>query len=82
MTSSQIKVLSEIKKLVKLGKRKFAQRKDYDYLQDLLEIGITEEEAWNQVLYLNKNFWFIDPKPSYSKKSDDACYLKSKLMEF
>lgn len=32
MTSSQIKVLSEIKKLVKLGKRKFAQRKDCDYL--------------------------------------------------
>lgn len=32
MTSSQLKVLSEIKKLVKLGKRKFAQRKDWDYL--------------------------------------------------
>lgn len=79
MTSSQLKVLSEIKKLVKLGKRKFAQRKDCDYLQDLLEIGITEEEAWNQVLYLNKNFWFIDPKPSYSKKSDDALLFKKQI---
>ena len=76
MTSSQIKELSDIKKLVKSGKRRFEQRKDCDYLQELLEIGITEEEAWNQVLCLSKNFWFIDPKPSYYKRSDDALLFK------
>lgn len=79
MTSSQVKELSDIKRLVKAGKRKFEQRKDCDYLQDLLEIGITEEEAWNHVLYLNKNFWFVDPKPSYNKKSDDALLFKKHI---
>lgn len=79
MTSSQIKALSEIKKLVMAGQRKFSQRKDCDYLQDLLEIGITEEEAWNQVLYLNKNFWFVDPKPIHSKNSDDALLFKKQI---
>lgn len=79
MTSSQLKVLSEIKKLVVQKRRKFKQRKDCDYVQDLLEIGITEEEAWNQVLYLNKNFWFVDPKPSYSKKTGDALLFKKQI---
>lgn len=76
MTNSQIKELSEIKKLVREGKRKFEQREDSDYLSDLLEIGITEEEAWNHVLTLNKNFWFIDPKPNYRKKSASALLFK------
>lgn len=79
MNVTQIKELSKIKKLVKLGKRKFVQRKDCDYLQDLLEIGITEEEAWNHVLYLNKNFWFIDPLPSYNKSSKDALVFKKQI---
>lgn len=79
MTSSQVKELSDIKKLVKSGKRRFEQRKDSDYLQDLLEIGISEEEAWNHVLCLNKNFWFVDPRPNYNKKSGDALLFKKQI---
>lgn len=30
-------------------------------------------------MYLNKNFWFMDPKPSYSKKLDDALLFKKQI---
>lgn len=79
MTSSQIRELSKIKKLVTEGKRKFARRKDSDHLKDLLELNLTEQEAWDEVLYLNKNYWFADPKPSYSKNGHEALVFKKKI---
>ena len=37
-----------MKQLIKVGKRKFQNRPDRDYLQDLLDFGITEETAWEE----------------------------------
>lgn len=68
MKPEQIRQLSEFKKLIVQGKRKFELRKDRNYLEDLLEIGLTIEEAWNQILHLNINNYFFDYKPIY--KSD------------
>ena len=66
MNGEQLRLLSKMKKLVKEGKRRFQVRRDRDYLASLLEIGISEGEAWEYVLGLNKNFYVPDTKPNYS----------------
>lgn len=76
MNNDQLKILSKMKKLIKLGKRRFQTRRDRDYLQDLLELGISESEAWNVILELNKHFYFNDPKPSYYKNTDTLIFKK------
>lgn len=76
MNNEQLKILSKMKKLIKLGKRRFQIRKDRDYLQDLLELGISESEASNIILELNKHFYFNDPKPLYYKNTDTLIFKK------
>lgn len=76
MNNDQLKILSKMKKLIKLGKRRFQIRRDRDYLQDLLEPGISESEAWNVILELNKHFYFNDHKPSYYKNTDTLIFKK------
>ena len=76
MNNEQLKILSKMKKLIKLGKRRFQIRKDRDYLQELLELGISELEAWNIILELNKHFYFNDPKPLYYKNTDTLIFKK------
>lgn len=55
MKPEQIRQLSEYKNLIVQGNRKFQSRKDRNYIDDLSEIGLTIEEAWIQILSLNKN---------------------------
>lgn len=78
MTTDEIKLLSKMKKLIKLGNKRFATRKDRDYVESLLELGITEEEAWNYILGLNSNYYFYDPKPFYAK-NDGVLVFKRKI---
>lgn len=59
MQPEQIKQLSEYKKLIVQGNRKFQTRKDRNYIDYLSEIGLTVEEAWIQILSLNKNNYFL-----------------------
>lgn len=82
MTGEQLKKLSKMKKLINLGHRKFASRKDRDYISELSSIGITEEMAWNEILTLSSHDYVYDYKPSYSKKSDDALTFKKKINGF
>lgn len=42
VNKEQLRILTHMKKLIKEGKRRINTRKDRDYLQDLLEIGISE----------------------------------------
>lgn len=80
MNQQQIELLNKMKKLVYSGKRRFVIRKDRDYLEDLNELGITEESAWNEhILYLNKNFYYPDSKPNYSKDEDVSLTFKKKI---
>lgn len=80
MNHHQIKLLSKMKKLVYEGKRRFESRRDRDYVADLLDFGLTEEAAWEEhILYLNKNFYFKDPKPKYSKKDDFSLTFKKDI---
>ena len=76
MNSQQIKLFYKMKKLIVSGKRRFISRKDRDYLKDLLEIGITEKEAWNNILLLNCYFYYPDPKPNYSTKGESLVFKK------
>lgn len=76
MNSEQNKLLTKIKKLVKQGKRKFLIRKDRNYLDDLLELGISVEEAWNQILTLNCNLYYFDSKASYRNNKDTLIFKK------
>ena len=60
MNQEQIMLLSKMKKLIIKNKRRFAIRNDgTDYISDLAELGLTEDEAWNEILKLN-NYFFDD----------------------
>ena len=79
MNGDQIRLLSEIKKLIKLNKKHFKSRNDRNYLEDLLNLGLTEEEAWQHIYYLKPQFYFVDPKPIFSK-SLKKCLTFKKLI--
>ena len=68
-----------MKKLINAGKRKFVCRKDRDYIQDLLDIGISEEEAWVEVLTLSKYNYVHDYKSFSSKIGNDALVFKKDI---
>lgn len=76
MTNSQIKLLSKMKKLIIENKRRFANRKDRDYIKELTDLGITETEAWIHILELNCHYYFRDPKPTYSKSVESLTFKK------
>lgn len=76
VNQEEVILLSKMKKLVRESKCRFKIRQDRDYLQDLLDIGITEERAWEEILLLNKNFYFLDPKPNYLKKNAILLFKK------
>lgn len=66
MNQEQIMLLSKMKKLIIKNKRRFAIRNDgTDYISDLAELGLTEDEAWNEILKLNNYFYYPDPRPYY-----------------
>ena len=76
MTGEQIKQLAKMKKLINQGYRRFASRKDRDYLNELSQIGITEDKAWNEILTLSANNYVYDYKPFYDKRGNDALIFK------
>lgn len=79
MTSEQVKQLSRMKKLINQGYKRFASRKDRDYIQELLDIGITEEMAWSEILSLSAKDYIYDYKPFYSKNSEEALTFKKMI---
>lgn len=79
MTSEQLKQLSRMKKLINQGCKRFATRQDRDYIQELLDIGITEEIAWNEILTLSAQNYVYDYKPFYKKSSADALTFKKMI---
>lgn len=79
MTGEQLKLLAKMKKLITKGNKKFAPRKDRDYIEELLEIGISENLAWQEVLTLSSYNYVPDYKPFYLKTENT--YLKKILME-
>ncbi len=77
MNQEQLKLLSKMKKLITAGNRRFQIRKDRDYLEALAELGISEEEAWNNyILSLNSNFYIPDKKPNYSRGTEALTFLR------
>ena len=79
MTGEQLKQLSRMKKLINQGYKRFANRKDRDYIQELLDIGITEEMAWSEIFTLSAQNYAHDYKPSYAKYSDGALTFKKMI---
>ena len=51
-------------------------RKDRDYLEELLEIGITESLAWQEILTLSSYNYLQDYKPFYSKSEKSLVFKK------
>lgn len=80
MNQDQLRLLNKMKNLIYNKKRRFESRTDRDYIADLLDFGLTEESAQDEhILYLNKNFYFIDPKPNYSKENELALTFKKPI---
>lgn len=77
MTGKQLKLLSKMKKLITEGNKRFASRKDRDYLAELAEIGITESLAWQEILTLSKHNYVYDYKPFYSKSENSLTFKKN-----
>lgn len=76
MNGDQLRLLNRMKKLINQGFRKFADRKDRNYLQELLDIGISVDEAWQEILTLNRNNYFFDLKPCYYKNNENTLTFK------
>ena len=68
-----------MKRLINKGFRKFVNRKDRDYVQELEDIGISEEKAWREILTLSKINCVVDYKPFYNKKDGDALIFKKEI---
>lgn len=79
MTGEQLKKLAKMKKLINQGCKKFYVRKDRDYIQELLDIGITEEMSWSEILTLSAHNYIYDYKPFYDKRGEDALTFKKKI---
>lgn len=89
MNQEQIMLLSKMKKLIIKNKRRFAIRNDEtDYISDLAELGLTEDEAWNEILKLNNYFYYPDTRPYYygsgalifkKKINENIAYIKLKI---
>lgn len=77
MNQEQLRLLNKMKKLIIAKKRKFENRIDRNYIDDLLELGLDVESAWNQILMLNNNFYFFDPMPSYKKDNNVLIFKKN-----
>lgn len=77
MTGEQLKLLSRMKKLIIQGNKKFAIRKDRDYLAELLEIRITENLAWQEILTLSSYNYVPDYKPFYLKSDNSLVFKKN-----
>ena len=80
MNNKQQQLLIKMKKLIREGKRKFSDRKDRDIIKDLLELDLTVDDAWNIILGLNQNFYYIDTKPFYLQ-SNNSLTFKRKIKE-
>ena len=76
MTGEQLKLLTKMKKLITKGNKRFANRKDRDYLEELLEIGITESLAWQEILTLSSYNYVPDYKPFYLKSDSSLVFKK------
>lgn len=76
MNKEQAKLLTKMRKLIKNGNRRFEDRPDRNYLDDLLEIGISLDETWNYLYSLNYHFYFPDPKPNYSKSGESLTFKR------
>ena len=79
MTGEQLKLLAKMKRLILEGKWKFLVRKDRNHLQELVDIGITEKEAWNEILSLSNIHYYHDYKPFYSKHGYYALTFKKEI---
>lgn len=79
MTNDQLRKLSKMKQLINKGHRRFIYRRDRNYIQDLLNIGITENQAWQEVLTLSAYDYSIDYRPFYNKQGEDALTFKKKI---
>ena len=73
MTGEQLKLLSQMKKL------RFANRLDRNYTQELLDINITEDDAWREILTLSSINYIFDYKPSYAKTNNNTLTFKKEI---
>ena len=76
MNEKQLRLLSNAKKLIIKGKRRFQIRPDRDYIQELLTIGITEEYAWNVILSLSNKDYVFDYRPFYNKEGNALVFKR------
>ena len=58
MNGDQIRLLSEIKKLIKLNKKHFKSRGDRNYLEDLLNLGLTKRRSMESYLLFKATIIF------------------------
>ena len=77
MTNDQIKELNKIKKLIKEGKRRFELRTDRNYIDDLNNLDIKPHDAWQHILSLNKNLYFIDTRYDLKKDNKALTFKKN-----
>ncbi len=63
-----------MKKLIRQGNRRFATRKDRDIISELLKIGISLEDAWQEILLISSKDYVFDYKPTYAKSNNSLTF--------
>lgn len=79
MTGEQLRLLHKMKNLISNGYKRFAYRKDRDYIQELLDIGITENDAWQEILGLSSRNYYPDYKIFDTTTREDALVFKKHI---
>ena len=78
MSGEQLRLLAQMKTLIKQNKMRFAsERQDRDYQADLFELGITENEAWfKHILHLSSYDYVPDERASYRKSGESLTFKR------
>ena len=77
MNHEQIKLLTKIKMLVKMGYKYFANRKDRNHVEDLAAIGISEKMVWDKyIMFLKPHDYIPDYKPTYRKDMNSLTFKR------
>ena len=72
MNNQQMTLWNKMRSMIRQNKRKFHDRNDRNIYEDLYDLGLTVEDAWKEILQLNKHFYVIDNMPFYRLSAPDV----------
>ena len=76
MNNQQMILWNKMRSMIRQNKRKFQYRNDRNIYEGLNDLGLTVEDAWREILQLNKHFYVIDNMPFYNQSKNSLTFKK------